>query len=189
MPIFLIDEINASSNIDKDKEKGNSIKNENDKKEDGKNDDGLTPGENKIEDQETIPKELKESEGQNKINIDKDKIEPLKNDIENKKIELENEINKGETPINESSYEIKSYIEINGVKYNLYSPTEIQKMISKKYNKKKLVLLINDLYENVMNYFNDNICLNLKLNLLIELVSHGNLLLIKSFRQKRIHNK
>ena len=184
LPIFLIDEINISSNIDKDEEKGILTKNENDKKEDGKNDGDITPGDKKIEDKETILKETKENEEQNKTNIDKDNLEPLKNDIENKKTELENEINKDETPKIESSYEIKPYIEIDGVKYNLYSPTEIQKIISKKYNKKKLLLLINDLYENIMNYFNDNICLNLKLNLLIELVSHGNLLLIKSFISK-----
>ena len=57
LPIFLIDEVNAPSNIDKekDKEKENSTKNENDKKEV----DDLTPGNNKVEEKETILKEIK----------------------------------------------------------------------------------------------------------------------------------
>ena len=186
LPIFLIDEINALSNnhqdIDEDKE--NPTKNKNDKVEAGKNDSELAPGDCKIEDKEAIPKEIKESDEQNKINTNKEYMEPLKNDIENKKIELENEINKGETPKIESRNEIKSYVEIDGVKYNLFSPTEIQKKISKKYNKKQFLLLIKELYEKILIYFNDNVCLNLKLNLLIELVSHGDLLLIKSFLSK-----
>ena len=184
LPIFLIDEINTLSNVNKDKDKENSTNNEIDKKEDEKKNDGITPEEVKIEDKEAIPNEINESEEQSKINIEQDNMEPLKKDIENKKVELENEINKGENPKIENSYEIKTYLEIDGVKYNLYSPTEIQKKISKKYNKKKFFSLINGLYEKILNHFDDNICLNLKLNLLIELVSHGDLLLIKTFISK-----
>ena len=78
-----------------------------------------------------------------------------------------------------SKYGIKDVMEIDGVKYYLFSPSKIQKIISQKYNMNKYNSLINNLYEKIVNY--KNIDLNFKLDLLIKIVSNGSLLLIKSF--------
>ena len=185
LPIFLLDEIN---NLPK------AVKNEDFNKDIGKDADNMDE-KNKIdhkdkddEDSGKIKNNNIEEENNIEENVDINKINnEIKNEIiENKKDVLEKEINKDENRDDKKNikYGIKSEIEIDGNNYYLYSSSDIQKKISKKYNKKKYHLLLNNIYEKVLSYLNDNISKNFKLNLLIEIVSNGDLLLIQSFISK-----
>ena len=132
----------------------------------------------------------KEEEKKEIDNIEINKIINENNEISNeiikeKKLELENVILRNENiEENKVKYGIKTETEINGKKYFLFSSTDIQRKIYKKYNKKKYHSLLNDIYEKILFYFNDKICTNFNLNLLIEIVSNGDLLLIQSFVSK-----
>ena len=141
-----------------------------------------------------VENEINENEEKDIINIEKEikindivdinKINEIKNVINEKREELEKELNEDEIENEEKKikYGIKSDLEIEGVKYYLFYPTDVHKKINQKFNKKKYYSLINGLYEKVIKYFNDNnICTNFKLYLLIKIVSSGDLLLIKSF--------
>ena len=179
LPIFLLDEINnLSTNL-----KNEKIKKHIDKDLDNKN--IIDEKEKNIEEKE---KKNIEEENNFEENVDINKINnEIKNEIiENKKDELENEINKDEKEKKENKvkYGIKNEIEIDGVNYYLYSVSDVQNKIYKKYNKKKYHSLLNNIYEKVISYFNDNIAEIFKLNLLIEIVSKGDLLLIQSFVSK-----
>ena len=172
IPIFLLDEVNnlISKNKSQDKEKSDNSQNIKDKEK--KND------ENNKYDGETKENEVKQDNFNDKVDINNEMKSEI---IEEKKEKLENEIKKDDNISEEEKYEFKSEIEIKGVKYILFSPSDIQKKICAKYNKKKFNCLINSLYEKIILYFNNNINLNFKLELLIQVVSKGDLLLIKSF--------
>ena len=178
IPIFLIDEINnLPSNNNQEKKK-----NENDDNSLNINDKEKTSEENNKKE------ETKENEDkQNNSNDEDDATSDLNNEkinqiIEEKKEKLKNEIKKDTNAPDEEKikYGIKSDIDIEGVKYFLYSPSQIQKKINQKYNKQKFNSLINSLYEKIIFYFNNNdINLNFKLELLLQIVSKGDLLLIQ----------
>ena len=194
LPFFLLEEINNLPRKTEEQKKSEEQKNENNiQSENSKIEEKVKvetieeEKKNNVEDKnEEEKKKINNKEEEHKIeeNIDINKINEIRNEIiENKKGELENEIKNDENIIEETKekYGIKTVIEIDEVKYYLFSSTDIQKKISEKYNRKKFNSLLNDIYEKVLNYFNDNICQNFKLNLLIEIVSNGDLLLIQSF--------
>ena len=120
---------------------------------------------------------LKENVNINKINED------INNELYEKREELEKELNKEEIEEEENNieYGIKTDVEIKGVKYSLFSPTDTQKKINKLFNKKHYYTLINDLYAKVIEYLKGNIFIDFKLNLLVDIVSKGDLLLFKFF--------
>ena len=97
----------------------------------------------------------------------------------------ENNINeeKKENIINEKNkYGIKKDIIIDGIKYNLFTPSEIEKKVYKKYNNKKFNYFVNYLYEHILLP-----CINEKdifMDLIVHVVSNGDLLLISSFLSK-----
>ena len=178
IPIFLIDEINnLPSNNNQEKKK-----NEND-------DNSLNINDKRKASEENNKEETKENEDKQNNSNDEDDATDLNNEkinqiIEEKKEKLKNEIKKDTNAPDEEKikYGIKSDLDIEGVKYFLYSPSQIQKKINQKYNKQKFNSLINSLYEKIIFYFNNNdINLNFKLELLLQIVSKGDLLLIQSF--------
>ena len=144
-----------------------------------------------------VENEINEKEEKDIINIEKEikindtvdinKINEIKNSINEKREELEKELNEDEFEDEEKKvkYGIKSDLEIEGVKYYIFYPTDVHKKINQKFNKKKYYSLINGLYEKVIKYFNENnVCINFKLYLLIKIVSSGDLLLINTFVNK-----
>ena len=207
LPIFLFEEINNLPSIKEE----NTINNEKqtnkeqsqnsveiqEKKEEDKKDNELVKEKNneEINENKDKDKELDKDLDKDKNNIEEDpnlteniditKINSeLKNEIiENKKEELEKEINKDniQDEENKTKYGIKTNIDKEGIQFHLFSPKDVHKKINEKYNKKKYNTLIKDIYEKVLDYFDDNICKNFKLDLLIEIVSNGDLLLIQSF--------
>ena len=190
VPIFLIDHLYNMQKIDNkkdneitDKINDSEIKKDNKKIDEGKIDD-LNENNNIIIEQNQI----NENEENNIINIEKEKEIEDNFNINKKREELEKQLNSDENVKEENriKYGIKEDIEIEGDKYYLFSPTDIQKMIGKKYNKKKYYFLINNLYKTLLLYFNDDICIDLKLNLLMDIVSKGDLLLIQSFVEKKL---
>ena len=76
---------------------------------------------------------------------------------------------------------IKINTTINDVVYSL--PTLSQNLIKihSIYNKKKLEILINDLFNIIYKFFHEGILIRLSLNLLSKIVSKGDLLLVSSF--------
>ena len=78
-------------------------------------------------------------------------------------------------------YGLKKRIIINGLKYIRFSSNENLKEFNKKYNKKKYNILVNLLFNKIFEYFQyaDKL-----LNLVIKIISNGDLLLISSFLSK-----
>ena len=156
IPIFLLDEINDFSN------KENLLE-----KEKLKNDDNN--------------KDIK-NENKNEIILEKD------NDKKEEKVDI-NKIRKEfmeKSKISKEDLDIKQYgirkdLEINGIIYYLYSSTETEKDIYKKYNKKKYNILLFLLFQKIFEHFDDA---DKIFNLIIKIVSNGNLFLITSFISK-----
>ena len=110
------------------------------------------------------------------------------NNIENEKNKID--INKIKNEFFEKSkiseekqnqYGLKKRIKINGLKYILFSSNPNLKEFNKKYNKKKYKILVNLLFNKIFEYFQHADKL---LNLVIKLISGGDLLLISSFLSK-----
>ena len=202
LSIFLLDETNNLQN--NNNEKSNELNNtnkldneENKEKETNKElieeqkDEQKKDNSNNNDNQEKKEENKKnENEPKNTINIKKEILkENMYNNIINekelneKKEEFEKELNKEENEEEENKikYGIKKDVEIKGVKYSLFSPTDTQKKISKIFNKKQYGSLIKELYKTVSSYLTRNILIDFKLNLLIDIVSRGDLLLIESF--------
>ena len=115
-----------------------------------------------IEENNNIEKEKKENTHINKIKnefIEKTKIsgEEMKN------------------------HELKKRIKIKDLKYILFSSNPNLKEINEKYNKKKYNILVNLLFNKIFEYFQHADKL---LNLVIKIVTGGDLLLISSFLSK-----
>ena len=85
---------------------------------------------------------------------------------------------------NNDSNPIQIQGQINDVKYSLPLFNENLKQIYEFYNKKKLKFLVYNLYKIVIKNFNDGILIPLCINLLIKLVSKGDLIMIYSFIEK-----
>ena len=117
-----------------------------------------------IEENNNIEKEKKENTHINKIKnefIEKTKIsgEEMKN------------------------HELKKRIKIKDLKYILFSSNPNLKEINEKYNKKKYNILVNLLFNKIFEYFQHADKL---LNLVIKIVTGGDLLLISSFLSKML---
>ena len=132
----------------------------------------------------SLPTKKNESQDElkNEINIENDKTKEEKKDNEEKieKINI-NDVNEINMDEDKDEYGIRNNIEIKGVKYDLFLVSETEKKINKKYNKKKFHYLVNVTYNRVFSYLDnpDKI-----FNLLIKIVSKGDLLLISSFISK-----
>ena len=87
----------------------------------------------------------------------------------------------GDTDNNDSENKIKAQMIINKVKYSLPLFDDNLKKIYSLYNKNKLKLLINNLFEIVLQYFSKGILIKLCINLLIKLSSKGDILKILVF--------
>ena len=87
----------------------------------------------------------------------------------------------GDTDNNDSENKIKAQMIINKVKYSLPLFDDNLKKIYSLYNKSKLKLLINNLFEIVLQYFSKGILIKLCINLLIKLSSKGDILKILVF--------
>ena len=90
----------------------------------------------------------------------------------------------GEDDLNNSKSKlngIKLNTIINGVKYNIPLLNQNMTKIYSIYNKKKLPLLINDLFDILYKSFQEGTSIRLSLNLLTKIVSKGDLLLISTF--------
>ena len=100
-----------------------------------------------------------------------------------KEIDIYNEIY-GEDDLNNSKSKlngIKLSTIINGVKYKIPILNQNMTKIHSIYNKKKLCLLINNLFDIVYKFFSEGTSIRLSLNLLTKIVSKGDLLLISTF--------
>ena len=73
---------------------------------------------------------------------------------------------------------------INDVKYSLPLLDKQLIKIYSIYNKEKLKLLINDLFNIIYKYFHEGVSIKLCLNLLTKIVSKGDLFLVSSFLEK-----
>ena len=90
----------------------------------------------------------------------------------------------GEEDINNSKSKlngIKVNTTINKTVYRLPSFSQNLIKIHSIYNKQKLDMLINDLYNIIYKFFHDGILIKLSLNLLSKIVCKGDLLLVSSF--------
>ena len=115
-------------------------------------------------------------------NVQTDEKEENKEEIKNNNIEEKKENQIGEK---KNKYGIKKELIIDGFKYNLFTPSEIEKKVYKKYNKKKFNYFVNYLYEHLLLP-----CINEKdifMDLILHVVSNGDLLLISSFLSKIKH--
>ena len=142
----------------------------------------------------------KDNENMKQEDNNQENINTLKeDDFEILRIGDENQVKKdnnenGETPLldeiygeeedNDSNSKIKR-IKINGIindiKYSLPTFDENLKIIYSSYNKKKLKFLIYNLYTIVYKNFCEGTLIRLCINLLIKLVSKGDLIMISSF--------
>ncbi len=175
VPTFLQDEV-YDLEIDKNDENLEGPDYEKDKNNENKNNDlnnqekeEQNENENENEAKNIIIEEIKDNFDESKNNEEIIKENNKINEEEEKKEEL-----------NEVEYKkMKEYIEINNVKYKLFSPTDNQKLLNKKYNKKKFNDLINESFNIIFNFIKDNIGLELKLDLLTKIVSIKDLSSIK----------
>ena len=94
---------------------------------------------------------------------------------------IRNEFNNDIIIEEQKKYGIRKDVEINGLKYNLYSPSETEKIIGKKYNKKKYNYLANHFFSVIFKYFQDA---DKVFDFVIKIISNGDLLLINSFLSK-----
>ena len=79
---------------------------------------------------------------------------------------------------------IKPFTIINDIKYSLIFLNKNLAKIYSIYNKKKLTILINNLFNIIYKYFHEGVAIKLCLNLLTKIVSKGDLLLVSSFLEK-----
>ena len=185
LPIFLLDEVNDLPTEEKGKKE--------EKEEQEENDKNIEREENK---QKEEKKEIKEKNIINDENDEKAKNEIIINQVENPEndenkedelkninIEEKNEININEDTIDktENICGIKKETEIWNEKYILFTPTETEKKIYKKYNRKKYDYLVNNMYEKLIDYIGENFAI---LDLIIKIVSNGDLSLISRFISK-----
>ena len=90
----------------------------------------------------------------------------------------------GEDDLNNSKSKlngIKLTTIINNVKYNIPILSQNMTKLHSIYNKKKLYLLINNLYNTIYKYFHEGILIRLSLNLLTKIVAKGDLFLVSTF--------
>ena len=93
----------------------------------------------------------------------------------------------GEDDLNNSKSRlngIKLNTYINDIKFSLPILDKNMTKIHSIYNKKKLNVLINDLFNIIYKFFHDGISIRLSLNLLTKIVSKGDLLLVSTFLEK-----
>ena len=132
---------------------------------------------------ENEEKEIKEIEN---IKLDTEKGEEIDLNTQKGETPLFDEIygdNKINNPNNDSNH-IQVQGIINDIKYSLPLFNENLKLIYEFYNKKKLKFLVYNLYKIVIKNFNDGNLIQLCINLLIKLVSKGDLIMIYSFVEK-----
>ena len=136
--------------------------------------------------QSTINKKEINSSEDNHENIEeKDEILNI-NDECSKGQDIYNEIY-GENIFNNSKNilnGLKESTNINGIKYSLPVLSENKIKIYSIYNKIKLRSLINDLFNIIYKYFHEETLITLSLNLLIKIVSKGDILLVSRFLEK-----
>ena len=113
------------------------------------------------------------------INEEKDNVE----EMNNINIEGKNEIINEEKKLNENNYilNLKPKIEINKTRFSLFSPTEMEQKIYSKYSKKQFKQFLKELYDNIINFFYDS---DIIFNLIVRIVSNGDLFLINDFISK-----
>ena len=113
------------------------------------------------------------------INEEKDNVE----EMNNINIEGKNEIINEEKKLNENNYilNLKPKIEINKIRFSLFSPTEMEQKIYSKYSKKQFKQFLKELYDNIINFFYDS---DIIFNLIVRIVSNGDLFLINDFISK-----
>ena len=158
-PIFLLDEVNTLPGVK------NNVKNINKEEKEEKHDNN-NEIKNEINDIE-IEKNIIDENDEKNVDI---------NALQNEK-KLNKEINNNieET---EEKFGLRNDVYIRGIKYELYSPSEAEQKISKKYNKKKYKYLVFNLYEKIFEYFDDA---GKIFDLLIKTVSNSDLFLISTF--------
>ena len=115
-------------------------------------------------------------------NVKKEKSEEKKENMNTQKVEndLFNEMY-SDTDSGEPKNQLNSVKEINGVKYSLPIFNNNLEKIYSLYNKKRLKILLYNLYQIVNKKFYEGLHLKLCINLLIKLVSKGDLFMISSF--------
>jgi len=155
----------------------NQIGKEISENEEGKIDDNAQKEENnQSNDNKEKEKEIHKKEDENKNEEGKLDNEKEENTLVN---EIYGDTDNGESKKQINSIKIQGII--NGVKYSLPIFNENLEKIHSLYNKKKLKILIYNLYSIVNKYFSEGIFIKLCLNLLIKIVSKGDLFLICSF--------
>ena len=124
--------------------------------------------------EEYFEKHQEKEENTNKLLVKKDSKREL--DIYNEMYQ-EDDVNNSISKLNG----IKVNSKINDVIYALPKLNDNLIKIHSIYNKKKLDILINDLFNIIYKYFHEGIAVRLSLNLLTKIVSKGNLLLVLKF--------
>ena len=130
-----------------------------------------------IDEVNTLPN-IKEKENEEKNEI---KIEEKKGNENENSEEIKNKIEEKNIKEDINNYGIKPEIEIDKIKYILFSETEIEKKTYSKYNKKQFNNLLNSLYTNIIVFLYD---VDIIFNLVVKIVSRGDLLLINNFLSK-----
>ena len=114
---------------------------------------------------------------------DKNEIIIEENTVDINKIKNEF-MEKSQIPENkEKNNEIRKELEINGVIYKLFSSTEVEKKVYKKYNKKKYNNLVFQLFQKLFEHFDapDKV-----FNLIIKTISNSDLFLISLYISKLV---